>query len=60
MSFNKLPKHPLAEVGYGSVGCTHCTEKGKSREGRWAKTEKTECGLHTHYFTDKLKLNESK
>ncbi|MEL6673963.1 MAG: phosphoadenylyl-sulfate reductase [Bacteroidota bacterium] len=41
-----LPAHPLAEEGYGSVGCTHCTVKGKGREGRWAGSGKTECGLH--------------
>lgn len=60
MNYYGLPKHPLAEMGYGSVGCTHCTIKGEGREGRWADTEKTECGLHTHYFTNKKELNESK
>ncbi|WP_235298356.1 phosphoadenylyl-sulfate reductase [Portibacter marinus] len=60
MNYFGLPKHPLAEFGYGSVGCTHCTVKGKGRNGRWADSEKTECGLHTHYFTNKKELNESK
>lgn len=42
-----LPKHPLLEKGYASVGCTHCTEKGENRSGRWMNvSEKTECGLH--------------
>ncbi len=59
-SFNKLPQHPLADFGYGSVGCTHCTIKGEGRSGRWANSEKTECGLHTHYFNNKKELNESK
>jgi len=43
---NKLPEHPLKVQGYNSVGCTHCTTKGKSREGRWINKSKTECGLH--------------
>ncbi|MEO0474005.1 MAG: phosphoadenylyl-sulfate reductase [Bacteroidota bacterium] len=43
-----LPKHPLEDKGYGSVGCAHCTIPGKGREGRWAGNQKTECGLHVH------------
>jgi phosphoadenosine phosphosulfate reductase len=41
-----LPQHPLAQWGYGSVGCTHCTKQGEGREGRWAGKAKSECGLH--------------
>jgi phosphoadenosine phosphosulfate reductase len=41
-----LPVHPLKPLGYESIGCIHCTLKGKKRKGRWAKTIKTECGLH--------------
>jgi phosphoadenosine phosphosulfate reductase len=43
---NKLPVHPLKPRGYESIGCRHCTLKGKKRKGRWAQTVKTECGLH--------------
>lgn len=43
---NDLPEHPLKKLGYDSVGCTHCTKKGKMREGRWSNETKTECGLH--------------
>ena len=43
---NKLPIHPLKPLGYESIGCKHCTLKGKKRKGRWAQTVKTECGLH--------------
>ncbi|HAA13870.1 MAG TPA: phosphoadenylyl-sulfate reductase, partial [Cytophagales bacterium] len=32
--------------GYDSIGCTHCTQPGQGRAGRWAGTGKTECGLH--------------
>jgi len=44
---NSIPPHPMIADGYNSVGCTHCTTKGKGREGRWAGLSKTECGLHT-------------
>lgn len=43
---NSLPMHPLKPLGYESIGCKHCTLKGKKRKGRWAQTVKTECGLH--------------
>jgi phosphoadenosine phosphosulfate reductase len=41
-----LPYHPLHDQGYSSIGCAPCTLPGSGREGRWAGTEKTECGLH--------------
>ena len=41
-----LPFHPLVAEGYESIGCAHCTVKGKGRAGRWQGKEKTECGLH--------------
>jgi len=41
-----LPYNPLHDRGYASIGCTHCTQPGAGREGRWAGLEKTECGLH--------------
>jgi phosphoadenosine phosphosulfate reductase len=44
---NNIPPHPMKLKGFDSVGCTHCTVKGKGRDGRWAGKEKTECGLHT-------------
>ncbi len=43
----ELPYNPLHERGYASIGCTHCTQPGTGREGRWSGIEKTECGLHT-------------
>lgn len=42
----ELPYNPLHDQGYESIGCTPCTQPGNGREGRWAGTEKTECGLH--------------
>jgi phosphoadenosine phosphosulfate reductase len=43
-----LPYHPLHDQGYSSIGCAPCTLPGSGREGRWAGTDKTECGLHEH------------
>lgn len=45
-----LPRHPLEEKGYMSIGCEPCTRKAdleNSRDGRWFGLNKTECGLHT-------------
>ena len=41
-----LPYHPLHDQGYASIGCAPCTQPGSGREGRWAGTDKIECGLH--------------
>ena len=41
-----LPYNPLHDQGYESIGCAPCTKPGSGREGRWAGTDKTECGLH--------------
>lgn len=45
-----LPRHPLAERGYPSVGCVPCTSRPRpgqsARDGRWAGRGKTECGIH--------------
>ena len=42
----ELPYHPLHDSGYASIGCACCTQPGDGRAGRWAGTDKTECGLH--------------
>jgi phosphoadenosine phosphosulfate reductase len=41
-----LPFNPLHDRGYASIGDTHSTIPGAGREGRWAGTGRTECGLH--------------
>ena len=41
-----LPYHPLHDQGFASIGCATCTQAGDGRSGRWAGTDKTECGLH--------------
>ena len=46
-----LPAHPLAGAGFPSVGCWPCTRPAEDdenvRAGRWAGSQKTECGIHT-------------
>ncbi len=48
---HSLPEHPLVDRGYASIGCWPCTrpvEAGEdARDGRWAGSDKSECGLHT-------------
>jgi len=45
-----LPVHPLIADGYTSIGCAPCTQRptdpNDPRSGRWAGTDRTECGLH--------------
>jgi len=42
-----LPYNALHDQGYDSIGDAHSTNPGAGRAGRWAGTDKTECGLHT-------------
>lgn len=48
---HNLPRHPLVEDGFPSIGCMPCTRRIQSgegyRDGRWAGTDKDECGIHT-------------
>lgn len=48
LEYFQLPKHPLDNKGYGSIGCVPCTHKidNLTRDGRWVGSTKTECGLH--------------
>ena len=45
-----LPAHPLVAAGFPSIGCWPCTEaaplRATLRAGRWAGSQKTECGIH--------------
>ena len=43
---NGVPYNDLHDQGYASIGCTHCTQPSDGREGRWAGTDKLECGIH--------------
>lgn len=45
-----LPRHPLVDRGFTSIGCSPCTRAvapGEDpRAGRWAGWDKVECGIH--------------
>jgi phosphoadenosine phosphosulfate reductase len=45
-----LPAHPLVSQGFPSIGCWPCTQAvedgDEMRAGRWAGSQKTECGIH--------------
>jgi phosphoadenosine phosphosulfate reductase len=45
-----LPRHPLVERGFPSIGCSPCTrqvsEGEDPRAGRWSGWDKVECGIH--------------
>jgi phosphoadenosine phosphosulfate reductase len=47
---NGLPKHPLLNDGYPSIGCIPCTRRVSAgegyRAGRWPGLDKDECGIH--------------
>lgn len=50
MTRRALPRHPLAALGYMSIGCAPCTRPVKEgedpRAGRWSGLAKIECGIH--------------
>ncbi len=47
---HNVPYNPLNDNGFPSLGCTYCTRAVKQgedpRAGRWAGTDKVECGIH--------------
>ncbi|MBB5700184.1 phosphoadenosine phosphosulfate reductase [Ochrobactrum daejeonense] len=53
-----LLAHPLIAQGYRSIGCMPCTrpvaDGEDQRAGRWAGSEKTECGIHLSGLADSL------
>jgi phosphoadenosine phosphosulfate reductase len=50
MAGRNLPRHPLVEDGFRSIGCMPCTDRvaagEDARAGRWRGQQKIECGLH--------------
>jgi len=56
MDAHNLPRHPLVKDGYLSIGCFPCTERvangAEYRAGRWAGTDKDECGIHEPRLVD--------
>ena len=53
---HNLPRHPLVEDGFLSIGCMPCTQRVKEdddyRSGRWAGIDKDECGIHANLDGD--------
>jgi len=47
---NHVPYNPLHDQGYPSIGCMPCTsvpsQGENTRAGRWAGTDRTECGIN--------------
>ena len=45
-----LPRHPLVQDGFLSIGCAPCTTRvapgEDARAGRWRGRDKDECGIH--------------
>ena len=50
ITVNEIPYNPLHDAGYPSIGCIPCTrpvgEGEEERAGRWAGSDKLECGIH--------------
>ena len=55
-----LPAHPLVAQGFPSIGCWPCTKAveagGDVRAGRWAGSDKSECGIHVERATPNVEL----
>jgi phosphoadenosine phosphosulfate reductase len=52
---NDIPYNPLHDAGYRSIGCIPCTRPirpdEEERAGRWAGSDKLECGIHSNERT---------
>jgi phosphoadenosine phosphosulfate reductase len=52
---NDIPYNPLHDAGYRSIGCIPCTRPirpdEEERAGRWAGSDKLECGIHNEERT---------
>ena len=50
INVNEIPSNPLHDAGYRSIGCIPCTRPTapdeEERAGRWAGSDKLECGIH--------------
>ena len=54
---NDIPYNPLHDAGYRSIGCIPCTRPTRpdeeERAGRWAGSDKLECGIHENARLEK-------
>ena len=52
LAVNEIPYNPLHDRGYPSIGCVPCTRAVAAgedeRAGRWAGSDKLECGIHVN------------
>jgi phosphoadenosine phosphosulfate reductase len=52
LAVNEIPYNPLHDQGFPSIGCIHCTRPVNAgedeRAGRWAGSNKLECGIHVN------------
>ena len=55
IAVNEIPYNPLHDRGYPSIGCVPCTRPiapdEEERAGRWAGSDKLECGIHVETQT---------
>jgi phosphoadenosine phosphosulfate reductase len=60
---HKLPRNPLLNDGYASLGCMPCTSPVRPgenpRAGRWRGLGKTECGLHGRRNTEHMRRGDA-
>ena len=58
---NEIPFNPLHDAGYRSIGCMPCTRPTspdeEERAGRWAGSDKLECGIHLDTPIDAKETN---
>jgi phosphoadenosine phosphosulfate reductase len=56
IEINAIPYNPLHDAGYRSIGCIPCTRPispdEEERAGRWAGSDKLECGIHLNEPTE--------
>jgi phosphoadenosine phosphosulfate reductase len=62
LKLHNLPYHPLTEAGFWSIGCNphSCTraitDAADPRSGRWADSDKVECGINLTNSLDSANL----
>jgi phosphoadenosine phosphosulfate reductase len=58
LNVNEIPYNPLHDAGYRSIGCIPCTRPTRpdeeERAGRWAGSDKLECGIHEDTTLERL------
>jgi phosphoadenosine phosphosulfate reductase len=61
---NDIPVNPLHDRGYRSIGCIPCTRPilphEEERAGRWAGSDKLECGIHEEDASDSAPIGRER